>query len=112
MKKTHASRSSETSRKIEFPESSHRRSFAETLMSTTNMAKPLTLLTRTATKQSKLPELNSVLVKEKLRPFDVALPNTPKSVAPISVTVNHAKRPLESPCQKLCLREESCYTSV
>jgi hypothetical protein len=130
LKKITVPRASEITRKAELPESSHRRSFAEMVKKT--MDKPVTILSRnatkqsklpelnsglgkekmpvttmskTATKQSKLPEMNSGLVKEKMRLADVAHPHSSKPVAPSSVSMNSAKRLVKVPCQKLCLRE-------
>jgi hypothetical protein len=58
-KKDHASMSFEPPRTVKLPEPPQRRSFAEMLVSSSNVVKPLTLLTRHTTKQRKWPELES-----------------------------------------------------
>jgi hypothetical protein len=93
MKKDHAVRSSETLSTSK-PPVTQRRSFAETLASSSYVVPPK-LLTRHSTNQKKMPEVKSVSLPEIRLPADVLKMDVPKPAAPHSVTVNYGKRCLD-----------------
>jgi hypothetical protein len=89
VKKAHTVRSSETLSTSK-PPVTQRRSFAETLASSSFVVPPK-LLTRNSTNQKKMPEVKSVSLPEIRLTADALQMDVPKPAAPHSVTVNYGK---------------------